>query len=107
MKINYKNPIIYSLCSMCITFVISVIMIFLIKPLYIMEVPNNSNIKKKKINWYLLFNYSFLFASLIGIVVLLFKTDHGKKPRFGFSIYNKRAYRPVSYSVNTGNVTGT
>ena len=108
MKIDYKKPIVSSLFSIGITFIISMIMLSFSKPIYIMEVPNDGK-GNKKINGYLLCNYSLLFASLVGIVVLLFKTGHEKTqtPRLGFSTYNPRSYKPVSYSVNTGPGMGT
>lgn len=95
MKIDYKNPIVSSFFSICIIFVLFMIILCLTKPLCIMEVPVNG--KGKKINGYLLCNYSLLFATLIGIIVFLFKTTNIQTPKLSFSTYNQRSYKPVTY----------
>lgn len=71
MKIDLKNPIISSILSIGITFVISIIILYVTNPSYIIEISKNG---KKKKNIYLLFTCSLLFGILVGIFILLYKT---------------------------------
>ena len=97
MKIDLKNPIISSVFSIGITFVISIIILCVTKPSYIMEISKNG---KKKKNIYILFTHSLLFGVLIGIFVLLYKTGHNSSivSKLAFSNYNGRSFRPKIYS---------
>ena len=95
MKFDFKNPIITSLLSISISFIISLIVLFIYKPSYIMEVKKSGD---TNINLSLLVTYSLLFADLIGIITMLFITRNTKvKLGFdetkGFKIFN-----PISYS---------
>ena len=69
MKINIKNPIVYSLLYIVITFIIILIILSTLKPSYIKEVDKNGKIR---INISLLLVISLLFAVLIGIINFLF-----------------------------------
>ena len=89
MKIYTKNPIVSSLFTIFITFLISMILFFIIKPSYIIDISKEG---KKKINIYLLFIYSMLFAVLLGIVIFLCKTTT-------ISTVKSNAYKPeLSYT---------
>ena len=96
MKINLKKPINSSLFSMAITFLLSLIILCVTKPDYIMEISKEGKSKK---NIYLLFTYSMLFSVLIGITVLLCRplsiVTKSDKPLMAF---NPRSYRPTMYS---------
>lgn len=87
MKIDLKNPIISSVFSIGITFIIFIIIFCITNPHYIMEISKNG---KKKKNIYLLFIYSLLFGILVGFCVLLYKTDSSSSPiaNLAFSTYN-------------------
>jgi hypothetical protein len=96
MKIDLKKPIHSSLFSMAITFLLSMIILCVTKPDYIMEISKEGKSKK---NIYLLFTYSMLFSVLIGIAVLL--CTHGSivtKSHEPFMAFNQRSYRPTIYS---------
>ena len=68
MNIDLKKPINSSLFSILITFLLSIMVLFITKPSYITEIDRKKRIKK--INIYRLFIYSILFALLVGICVL-------------------------------------
>lgn len=97
MKIDLKNPIISSLISIGITFVISMTILLLAKPSYIMEISKEG---KTRINIYLTVTFSLLFSILIGIIFLILKTDGDKQKtvQMGFSKYNAKAFNPLQYS---------
>lgn len=96
MKIDYKKPIVSSLLSMGITFVITIIMLYIVQPVYIIEVSDDG---KKKRNVYLLFTYSLLFSVFIGIIVLLFRTGHKDSyVKMGFNNFNPKSFKPQIYS---------
>jgi hypothetical protein len=90
MKINIKNPIVYSFFSIIVTFLVSITFMFLTKPSYIMEISKEG---KKKLNICLLFIYSMLFAILIGTCLLLFRKESGIKKNILLSL-NSNIYRP-------------
>ena len=96
MKIDLKKPINSSLFSMSITFVLSLTILCVTKPSYIMEVSKEGKNKK---SIYLLVTYSMLFSVLVGITVLLCRTGSTETksdaPRMAF---NPRSYRPKMYS---------
>jgi hypothetical protein len=96
MKIDLKKPVFSSLFSISITFLVSMIVLCVTNPTYITEVSKKG---KKKKNVYLLFTYSMLFATLVGTIVLLWRT--GSNIRSGKSVpvlaFNTRAYRPNAY----------
>ena len=96
MKIDLKKPINSSLFSMVITFVLSLTILWVTKPSYIMEISKEGKNKK---NIYLLVTYSMLFSVLVGITVLLCRTGstetNSDAPRMAF---NPRSYRPKMYS---------
>jgi membrane-bound metal-dependent hydrolase YbcI (DUF457 family) len=94
MKIDYKNPIFLSLLTICITFIISIIILLITQPLYVIEVSE----KGKKINIYLLITHSLLYSVLCGIIILLYKTNEEKPIKVGFSYQNK--FNPRAYSPN-------
>ena len=93
MKIELNNPIIYSISIITIIFLISVIILYLTKPSYIMEISKNG---KKKKNIYLIFIYSLLFGVLFGIGVFLYKTEPNSPPgtSITFSMSNGRSFIP-------------
>tara|TARA_B110000908_G_C10023582_1_gene344001 strand:- start:301 stop:591 length:291 start_codon:yes stop_codon:yes gene_type:complete len=96
MKIDYKTPINSSLLSMGITFVITMIILYITKPFYIIQVTEEG---KKKKNLYLLINYSLLFSVFVGIVVLLFRIGTDSPiPTMGFA--NPRSFNPRGYVPN-------
>ena len=92
MKIDLKQPINSSLFSVLIAFLVSLIILYVTKPSYIMEVSKDGKNKK---NIYLLVVYSMLFAISVGILVLLcmkgFTENKSTKPRMAF---NPRSYKP-------------
>lgn len=92
MKIDFKNPIISSLFSIIITFVISVIVLFITKPLYIIDVSEDGT---KKTNIALLLSVCMLFAVLVGITVFLLKTGDSLKPP---EINHVREFNPMNYN---------
>lgn len=96
MKIDLKKPINSSLFSMVITFVLSLTILCVTKPSYIMEISKKGKNKK---SIYLLVTYSMLFSVLVGITVLLYRTGSTETksdaPRMAF---NPRSYRPKMYS---------
>lgn len=96
MKIDLKKPINSSLFSMVITFVLSLTILWVTKPSYIMEISKDGKNKK---SIYLLVTYSMLFSVLVGITVLLCRTGSAETksdaPRMAF---NPRSYRPKMYS---------
>ena len=96
MKIDLKKPIVSSLFSIFITFLISMMVLFIIKPSFIIDISKEG---KKKKNIYLLFTYSMLFGVSAGIIVLLCKTTEvfTTKPASVLS-FNSNAYKPVMYS---------
>lgn len=97
MKIDLKKPIVFSLVSIGITFVISMTILFLTKPSYIIEISKNG---RQKINPYLTLTYSLVFAILVGILVLILKTGDINKNhvQMSFSKYNAKAFNPIEYS---------
>lgn len=97
MKIDLKNPIISSVFSIGITFVIFILIFYVTNPSYIMEISKNG---KKKKNIYLLLTYSLLFGILVGICVFLYKTGSKSSSvaNITFSTYNGRSFRPKLYS---------
>ena len=100
MKIDIKNPIISSLFSVIITFSISMIVLYLTKPSYIVHVSDEG---KKKKNIYLLFTYSMLFSVLAGITVLLWRTGESSTKTTSESAvlaFSSKSYRPKLYSPN-------
>jgi uncharacterized membrane protein len=98
MNIDYKKPIISSIFSMGITFIITFIILLITQPSYIMEVSKKGTKKK---NLYLLLSYSLLFSVLIGIIVLLFKTDYISlsTPKMGFNS-NPKSFKPITYTMS-------
>ena len=76
MNIDLKKPINSSLFSILITFLLSIMVLFITKPSYITEIDRKK--RRRKINIYRLFIYSILFALLVGICVLFIpiKTVH-------------------------------
>jgi len=94
MKIDFKNPIISSLIGMGVTFLVSIIVLCVTNPSYIMEISKHG---KKTKNVYLLVTYSLLFSVVIGIVVLLcnkrFKSN-SPRLRFVTKSFNPAAYSP-------------
>ena len=100
MKIDIKNPITFSLFSVIITFFISIIVLYITKPSYIVDVSEDG---KKKKNIYLLFTYSMLFAVLVGITFLLWRTgESSTKTTTEGSVlaFSSKSYIPNLYSPN-------
>jgi hypothetical protein len=97
MKIDLKKPINSSLVIMIITLVLSIIILSITEPSYIMEVSKEGKNKK---SIYLLLTYSMLFSLSIGITVFLCRTGTGSikttEPYMGF---NQRSYKPTKYTV--------
>lgn len=100
MKIDLKIPIIFSLVSIGITFVISMLILWITKPSYIMKISKKG---EKIIDQYLTVTYSLLFSTLIGIITLIVKTGDKKEHpvQMGFSTYNAKAFNPMKYSPKT------
>jgi len=80
MNIDLKKPINSSLFSIIITFLLSIMVLFITKPSYITEIDRKK--RKKRINIYRLFIYSILFSLLVGICVLFIpiKTTNPVQP---------------------------
>lgn len=98
MKIDYNNPIIVSLLSIGITFIIVFIFLYITTPNYIMEISKQG---KRCLSLYLLITYSLLFAVFSGIIMFFIKTENNntsKPVKMGFAIINPRAYIPLEYS---------
>ena len=92
MKIDFKNPISFSLFSIVVTFLICMIVLCVTKPSYIIYVSAKG---KKKKNIYLLFTYSMLFAVVIETFVLLWKTGLENPIKTSPILsFNSKAYRP-------------
>ena len=96
MKINYKIPIISSVMSIGIFFIICIILLYSIQPSYIMNISDTGIYK---INIFLLLTYSLLFSITIGIVVLLCKTNiqsnnNITQHKMGFVTHDIRSYNP-------------
>lgn len=94
MKFDFKNPIITSLLSGSISFIISLIVLYIYKPSYIIVVKKSGG---KKINVPLLVTYSLLFADLVGIITLLFITRN-TNVKLGFDTKYPKIFNPRSYS---------
>jgi len=85
MKINFKNPIIFSLCSIIISFFMFMICIHIVKPSYILEVTHGGN----GVNMYLLVTHSLLFSILVGTCTFLLRV---KTVKMSFKTDNKRIF---------------
>jgi succinate dehydrogenase/fumarate reductase cytochrome b subunit len=93
MKIEFKKPIVSSLFSIILTFLVSMIVLYVTNPSYIIDVSEDG---KKRKNICLLFIYSMLYAVLVGISVLLWRTGESstKKSRTSVLGFNPRSYNP-------------
>ena len=96
MTIDLNNSIDVSIKGIGIVFLISIILLCVTNPCYIMEI-NNKGQKRKNI--FLLISYSLLFAISTGIIIL-FVTQHTSSKemciKFKKSL-NPRAYSPKVY----------
>ena len=96
--IDLKNPIIVSLSGISSVFLISIIVLCITNPCYIMEI-NKKGVKIKNI--YLLITYSLLFAVSTGIIILLvMQSINGNKSRMGF-VTSTKSFNPRVYSPRT------
>lgn len=100
MRINFKDPIIFSVSILAVSFIVLIIIFALTKPKFIVEISKKG---KKKINYYLFVSYSLLFAVLIAIIVFLVRNKNDSpatnKPILGFvKQVNQVNYNPMSYS---------
>ena len=100
MNIDLKKPIVASLFGMVITFVLSMIVLSLTKPKYILKVSQKG---RKTINVYLLIIFSMLVSVLIGITILLWRTGltsdlSSWKDNTQRLAFNPQSYRPRVYS---------
>ena len=92
MKIDLKKPIVSSIVSIVITFLMSMMVLSITKPSYIIEVSKEG---KKKINIYLLFTYSMLFSFLIGICILFWRTTEISRIKNDSILsFNYKSYKP-------------
>ena len=72
---------------------------YITKPSYIVDVSEDG---KKKKNIYLLFTYSMLFAVLVGITFLLWRTEESSAKTTEGSVlaFSSKSYIPILYSPN-------
>jgi hypothetical protein len=97
MKIDIKKPIYSSLFIMIIILILSIIIMYITKPTYIMEVSKEGHNKK---SIYLLLTYSMLFSVSIGITVFLYRTASNKSESTEIYMgFNPRSYKPKVYTV--------
>lgn len=93
MNLILKDPITISILTFFIIFILSFIILYFIKPNYIINIHSN------KINYYSLFIYSLLFGNLSSIIIFMFtitKAEHYPVKQY----YNtNNNYNPMSYSI--------
>jgi hypothetical protein len=88
---NEENLNNISIISFIITFLSSLLILYSCKPVWILKIQNN----KIKVYYPLLFLYSFLFSSLLSIIIILFfsKTNYSlENKETDFNFNNKKLY---------------